>query len=192
MKKLTSLVLATGMVLSLAACGGSGSSTAASTTNTDGSTATTDTAAADESNLGYEYGEHFHSDEPVTYTMFFNDNPAYPMNDKWINEGVFKAIEEATNVHLELTVVDNSNYTDKVSLAVSSGTSPYYTMGMNIIAYHCQYFLMCFITAPCFLTVATEASFCAVLGMVLSLLPNINHRSRACVADWVTVSFAGA
>ena len=46
MKKLTSLVLATGMVLSLAACGGSGSSTAASTTNTDGSTATTDTAAA--------------------------------------------------------------------------------------------------------------------------------------------------
>lgn len=124
MKKLTSLVLATGMVLSLAACGGSGSSTAAST-NTDGSTATTDTAAADESNLGYEYGEHFHSDEPVTYTMFFNDNPAYPMNDKWINEGVFKAIEDATNVHLELTVVDNSNYTDKVSLAVSSGTSPY-------------------------------------------------------------------
>ena len=125
MKKLTSLVLATGMVLSLAACGGSGSSTAASTTNTGDSTATTDTAAADESNLGYEYGEHFHSDEPVTYTMFFNDNPAYPMNDKWINEGVFKAIEDATNVHLELTVVDNSNYTDKVSLAVSSGTSPY-------------------------------------------------------------------
>ena len=78
MKKLTSLVLATGMVLSLAACGGSGSSTAASTTNTGDSTATTDTAAADESNLGYEYGEHFHSDEPVTYTMFFNDNPAYP------------------------------------------------------------------------------------------------------------------
>lgn len=59
MKKLTSLVLATGMVLSLAACGGSGSSTAASTTNTGDSTATTDTAAADESNLGYEYGEHF-------------------------------------------------------------------------------------------------------------------------------------
>lgn len=53
MKKLTSLVLATGMVLSLAACGGSGSSTAASTTNTGDSTATTDTAAADESNLGY-------------------------------------------------------------------------------------------------------------------------------------------
>ncbi len=39
------------------------------------STATTDTAAADESNLGYEYGEHFHSDEPVTYTMFFKRQP---------------------------------------------------------------------------------------------------------------------
>ncbi len=35
------------------------------------------------------------------------------MNDKWISEGVFKAIEDATNVHLELTVVDNSNYTRK-------------------------------------------------------------------------------
>lgn len=81
MKKLTSLVLATGMVLSLAACGGSGSSTAASTTNTGDSTATTDTAAADESNLGYEYGEHFHSDEPVTYTMFFNDNLVHNGNE---------------------------------------------------------------------------------------------------------------
>lgn len=118
MKKLMSLLLATGMVLSMAACGQSGSSTA---TTED---ATTETAVSD-ADLDYEYGEHFWSEEPVTYTMFFNDNPAYPMTEAWQTEGIFKAIEEATNVHLELTIVDNSNYTDKVSLAVSSGEAPY-------------------------------------------------------------------
>ena len=126
MKKLTSLLLAVGMVMSMAACGSS-SSTASSSAAAD-DTSSDSTAASDagsEENLGYEYGEHFHSDEPVTYTMFFNDNPAYPMKDTWQTEGVFKAIEDATNVHLDLTIVDNSNYNDKVSLAVSSGTSPY-------------------------------------------------------------------
>ena len=56
--------------------------------------------------------------------MFFNDNPAYPMNDKWISEGVFKAIEDATNVHLELTVVDNSTTPIRFPWPLSSGTSP--------------------------------------------------------------------
>ena len=121
MKKLTSLLLATGMVLSMAACGQSGSSSAATSTD---SGATAEAAVSDEE-LDYEYGEHFYSEEPVTYTMFFNDNPAYPMTEAWQTEGIFKAIEDATNVHLELTIVDNSNYTDKVSLAVSSGEAPY-------------------------------------------------------------------
>ena len=30
------------------------------------------------------------------------------------------------------------------------------------------------------------------VGGSSAVIPNINHRSRACVADWVTVSFAGA
>lgn len=120
MKKALSLLLATGMVFSLAACGGS----TGETTAESGSAATTEAAVSDE-DLDYEYGDHFYSEEPVTYTMMFNDNPAYPMKDTWQTEGIFKAIEEATNVHLELTIVDNSNYTDKVSLAVSSGDSPY-------------------------------------------------------------------
>ena len=127
MKKITSLLLAVGMVMSMAACGSS-TSTATSTSSAAADTSSDSTAASDagsEENLGYEYGEHFHSDEPVTYTMFFNDNPAYPMKDTWQTEGIFKAIEDATNVHLELTIVDNSNYSDKVSLAVSSGTAPY-------------------------------------------------------------------
>ena len=120
MKKALSLLLATGMVFSLAACGGS----TGDTTAESGSAATTEAAVSDE-DLDYEYGDHFYSEEPVTYTMMFNDNPAYPMKDTWQTEGIFKAIEEATNVHLDLTIVDNANYTDKVSLAVSSGDSPY-------------------------------------------------------------------
>lgn len=119
MKKLISLLLATGMVMSLAACGGSGKDSSSGATKE-----TADTAVADE-DLDYEYGDHFYSETPVTYTMFFNDNPAYPMTDAWQTEGIFKAIEDATNVHLDLTIVDNSNYTDKVSLAVSSGDAPY-------------------------------------------------------------------
>ena len=120
MKKALSLLLATGMVFSLAACGGS----TGDTTAESGSAATTEAAVSDE-DLDYEYGDHFYSEEPVTYTMMFNDNPAYPMKETWQTEGIFKAIEEATNVHLDLTIVDNANYTDKVSLAVSSGDSPY-------------------------------------------------------------------
>lgn len=75
--------------------------------------------------LGYEYGDHFYSDEPVTYTMYFNDNPAYPITDKWMTDGVFAAIREATNVTLDITIVDNANYNDRVTLAVSSGEAPY-------------------------------------------------------------------
>ena len=115
MKKLISLLLAMVMVLSLAACGGGGD---------DAADAPPATAPADDQ-LDYEYGEHFWSEEPVTYTAFFNDNPAYPMTERWQTEGIFKAIEDATNVRLDLNIVDNSNYTDKVTLAVSSGEAPY-------------------------------------------------------------------
>lgn len=125
MKKLLSMLLATGMVLSLAACGGTGSSEPASTTDEGGDAAATTEAAVADEDLDYEYGEHFWSDEPVTYTMMFNDNPAYPMKETWQTEGIFKAIKDATNVDLDLTIVDNSNYTDKVTLAISSGDSPY-------------------------------------------------------------------
>lgn len=66
MKKLLSMLLATGMVLSLAACGGTGSSEPASTTDEGGDAAATTEAAVADEDLDYEYGEHFWSDEPVT------------------------------------------------------------------------------------------------------------------------------
>lgn len=135
-KRILSGTMAAAVALSLAACGSSASSTASSaSTAASTDTATIDTAATtDKDNgdgsfyneaLGYTYGTTFKSDEPVTYTMFFNDNDAYPILDSWKNEGVFAKIAEATNVTLDLTVVNNASYSDKVSLAVSSGTSPY-------------------------------------------------------------------
>ena len=64
MKKLLSMLLATGMVLSLAACGGTGSSEPAATSEGGDAAAPTEAAVADE-DLDFEYGEHFWSDEPV-------------------------------------------------------------------------------------------------------------------------------
>ncbi|MCD8075084.1 MAG: substrate-binding domain-containing protein [Lachnospiraceae bacterium] len=76
--------------------------------------------------LGYTYGTTFYSDEPVTYTMFFNDNDAYPIQDSWYTDGgIFDEITKATNVSLDITVVNNASYSDKVTLAISGGTAPY-------------------------------------------------------------------
>lgn len=113
MKRMVSLLLAGSMMFSLTACGSS-----------KGSEMSAD-ISIDENNLDYTYGEHFHSDEPVKYTMFFNDNPAYPIKDTWETEGVFAKIKELTNVELDLTVIDNSNYNDRISLLINSGESAY-------------------------------------------------------------------
>ena len=84
------------------------------------------TAATGEAK-GYTYGEGvtFHSDEKVTYTMYFSDASWYPMVDTWKTEGVFKKIEDATNVHLDIVAYDSSVYTDKITLAINAGDSAY-------------------------------------------------------------------
>ncbi len=116
MKKLPSLILALAMVLSLAACGG------ISSTSDDGASSVT----ISDDDLDYTYGEHFYSETPVTYTMYLNDNSAYPYKDSWSEEGgIFWAIEQATNVTLDIQIVGNADYTAKVSLAVSAGNAPY-------------------------------------------------------------------
>ena len=76
---------------------------------------------------GYTYGEGvtFHSDEKVTYTMYFSDASWYPMVDTWKTEGVFKKIEDKTNVHLDIISYDSSVYTDKITLAINAGDSAY-------------------------------------------------------------------
>ena len=130
-KKLISAVLVASMAASmLAGCGSSSSSNSDSAEAASETTAeTVEEATADENGVyqadGYTYGSQFYSEEPVTYTMFFNDNDAYPYQDSWSEEGgIFYEIEKATNVHLELTRVNNADYSSKVSLAINSGEAP--------------------------------------------------------------------
>lgn len=131
-KKLLSAVLAATMVASLAACagnnGGGNVEPAPSQQAIDNNVTTPDdggeTAPAEE-DLGYTFGEHFYSDEPVTYSMSFSDASWYPMIDAWKTEGVFAKITEYTNVTLDLTSIDSNDYNDKVALSINAGDAPY-------------------------------------------------------------------
>jgi putative aldouronate transport system substrate-binding protein len=128
-KKVVSIVLvAVTASAMLAGCGGSSSSSTADTAADTASSIVQE--EADENGVyhadGYTYGTEFYSDEPVTYTMFFNDNDAYPIQDSWSEDGgIFAEIEKETNVKLDLTVVNNADYAQKVSLAINSGEAPY-------------------------------------------------------------------
>lgn len=131
-KKILSMLLAAAMVTgSLAGCGSSGESSA-DTTAADAKTesetkADTASAQAAEEKLDYQYGldTTFHSDEPVTYSFFFSDASWYPMVETWKTEGVFKKIEEATNVTLDITSMDSGDYNQKVSLLINAGDAAY-------------------------------------------------------------------
>ncbi|MCQ2612661.1 MAG: hypothetical protein MJ183_03565 [Treponemataceae bacterium] len=114
MKKIVTILVA---ILMVAALFAGGKKDTASTANK------ADAAAA----VGYTYGENvtFHSDEPVTYTMYFSDASWYPMVDTWLSEGIFKKIEDKTNVHLDVVAYDSSVYTDKITLAINAGDSAY-------------------------------------------------------------------
>ena len=134
-KKILSMLLATVMVAgSLAGCGSSGdtqststdTSTGSKTENTTGTEAASTEAAVGE-NLDYQYGldTTFHSDDPVTYSFFFSDASWYPMVDTWKTEGVFKKIEEVTNVTLDITSIDSGDYNQKVALMINAGEAAY-------------------------------------------------------------------
>lgn len=134
-KKILSMLLATVMVAgSLVGCGSSGdtqststdTSTGSKTENTTGTEAAS-TEAAVEENLDYQYGldTTFHSDDPVTYSFFFSDASWYPMVDTWKTEGVFKKIEEVTNVTLDITSIDSGDYNQKVALMINAGEAAY-------------------------------------------------------------------
>ncbi len=81
------------------------------------------TAFADEAE-GYTYGVDttFHSDEPVTYSMMFSDHENYPYSADW---RIWSAIEERTNVTFDLTTVARTDYNDKVTAMINSGSAPY-------------------------------------------------------------------
>lgn len=111
---LTLSVVMTGMAL--AGCGGSGAGS-----QSDGPTLSQEEA---DENLDYEYGEGktFYSEEPMTYSMMYSDHENYPYQEDWL---LWKAIEEKTNVTFDLTTVARTDYNDKVSASVNSGSAPY-------------------------------------------------------------------
>ena len=116
-KKLVAMTLVLAMAgTTLAGCGGSKSSD-----SKDGPTLSAEDADKD---LDYTYGEDetFHSDEAVKYSMMYSDHENYPYNEDWL---LWKAIEEKTNVTFDLTIVARTDYNDKVSASVNSGSAPY-------------------------------------------------------------------
>ena len=76
---------------------------------------------------GYTFGEGktFRSDKPVTYSISFSDASWYAMQDTWKTEGIFKDIEDVTNVHLDITSYDSGDYNQKINLAINSGSATY-------------------------------------------------------------------
>ena len=122
-KSIVSLSLAASMMLGMTACA-TKDTTAGSTTTIPQTIATQDPSASEnEKDLGYEYGlnKTFHSDTPITYKMFFSDASWYPMVDTWQTEGIFKKIEELTNVHLELISYDSNDYMNNITLDINAG-----------------------------------------------------------------------
>lgn len=121
--KVASVGLAVSMLSSLAACsGGAGESSETTTIPSQ-----IETTAETGENLGYTFGlgETFHADEPVTYTMFFSDASWYPMVDTWKTEGIFKKIEELTNVTLDIKSYDSGDYMQNITLDINAGNSAY-------------------------------------------------------------------
>lgn len=116
-KKLLALVLSLAMAGSLAACGNDSGAAASGAPSTP-------VTAAEGEELGYEYGVDvtFRSQEPVTYSMMFSDHENYPMKDDW---RLWSYIEEKTNVTFDLTSVARTDYNEKVTATVNSGSAPY-------------------------------------------------------------------
>jgi putative aldouronate transport system substrate-binding protein len=118
MKKMVAALLTASMVAGLVGCGSSSEDTVA-----DQSSNTQEAAATGDSE-DYTFGADvtFHSTEPVDYSMLFSDHENYPYQEDWL---LWKAIEEKTNVTFDLTLVARTDYEDKKSALVNSGSAPY-------------------------------------------------------------------
>ena len=122
--KVTCVGLAISMLSTLAACNGAGGESSEATTIPSQIETTT---AETEEDLPYDYGYGvtFHADEPVTYTMFFSDASWYPMVDTWKTEGVFKQIQDRTNVTLDIKSYDSGDYMENITLDINAGNAAY-------------------------------------------------------------------
>lgn len=123
-KRFLALTLALACTSSLlAGCGGSAAGPSPNKDSSQGGSQDASSQGAQE-DLDYTYGEGvtFHSNEPVTFPMMYSDHENYPYKEDWL---LWKAIEEKTNVKFDLTIVARTDYNDKVSALVNSGSAPY-------------------------------------------------------------------
>lgn len=129
MKKKICIMLSLIMTMSLAACGNQPAASGSTGTGSAGSGAAGtenagDAGVPDEGELDYTFGETFHSDEPVSYTMFWSDHEAYPYQESW---ELFDKIEEITNVKLDFGnyMIARTDYDQKKALMINAGESAY-------------------------------------------------------------------
>lgn len=131
MKKLIYTLIAVFVTasLSLSACAPATTPSAPATEapTTAPATEVSPTEVPTEVPLGYQFGlnETFHSEEPVTYTMYFSDASWYAMADTWITEGLWEKIRQRTNVTLKTTSYDSNDYMNKVTLEINAGDAVY-------------------------------------------------------------------
>jgi len=114
LSKFGKTALALLLVAGTAACGNSDDSNSANAPDPEGT----------QEAQGYEYGvgKTFHSEEPVSYSMMFSDNEAYPYQDDW---QFWSSLKEKTNVSFDLSVTARAEYENQKALVVNSGDAPY-------------------------------------------------------------------
>ena len=133
-RRILSLSLVASMMIGAVGCSSSETTTGTTKEAVPDKIETTTTAATSadasqetEKKENYQYGLNttFHSDDPVTYTMFFSDASWYAMQDTWKTEGIFKKLEDITNVHLDIISYDSNDYMNNVTLDINAGESAY-------------------------------------------------------------------
>ena len=94
-----------------------GCSSGTSSTASQGSSAasSTDSAASAESDAPEANGE------TLTFTMMYNDNPAYPFDKNW---PALQKIQEVKNVQLDIQAIPQQDYDSKVRILFNSGSIP--------------------------------------------------------------------
>ncbi|MEC0369648.1 sugar ABC transporter substrate-binding protein [Paenibacillus chibensis] len=110
-------MLALMLVAAVTACSNSDKD---SSSAPDPSSSGTDTPAKED----YTYGvdKTFHSETPVTYSMMYSDNEAYPYKADW---RLWSALEEKTNVKFKLSITARTEYDNQKALVINSGDAPY-------------------------------------------------------------------
>ncbi|MFB9447030.1 extracellular solute-binding protein [Dactylosporangium vinaceum] len=69
----------------------------------------------------YAVGQQFKASAPLTFPIMMLSNAGYPYKEDWL---FFKELTKRTNVTLQSTVVPGSDYNQKRSVLVSSGSAP--------------------------------------------------------------------